>query len=205
VTDAPTGPSLSVRTRTLRRESNRGRIRRGAIAAAAAIGLMVGGLVLGEVRGAITLADPLARGDRGELMTFEASARRYDIIVALADPVVGLQEREVNSTRCTVTFADRTTTEIRGDRQGVSEETSFGRTAGYFRAVAGTTTVLCDNLGGSTAFDRFMIAPRTNGLHWASWGLMALGLVVGMVAAWLIHTGVRGRVVFDQPPESRAA
>jgi hypothetical protein len=190
--------------RTLRRESDPKRLRRGIGVAAVALALAVSGVLVAEFRGAAALIDPVVRGDRGEPMTFEASAQRYDIIVAPSDPLLGFLDGEVASTRCTVTFADgRAIGELRGDRTGVSEETSFGVRVASFEAAPGPTTVVCDNRGGSRLFPRFLVASHRSGLLWASWGLIGSGVVLGFVAAWLITKGSRGHLVAVDPQAER--
>jgi hypothetical protein len=183
----------------LRREPDRRRLRIGIGAAAAALVLLVLGVLASEVRGALALVDPVARGDRQEPMTFEASVQRYDLFVAPAYPITGFMDGEVVSTRCEIAFADGTTAAVRGDRQVASEETSFGRSVGYFDAVAGETTVVCDNRGGSELFDRFLVVPRSSVLRWVSWALLGIGAVLGGVAVWLIRSGLRGRLVLVDP------
>lgn len=167
-----------------------------AIAALALVVLLVGALLQVGVIGSQVLR-PTARGDVGETVSFEAEARRYDLILVRPDTVIFDEfERIVGRTECQITLGDGSAATVDGGRQAISTETGLGATIGWFDAVAGPTTVRCDNnsvegvlIGGYT------VAESRERLTVLSLAMIVGGILLGIAAALVINSGVRGKAV----------
>lgn len=133
-----------------------------------------------------------AEGRAPGTVTFAAEDRDYTVHLG-SGARSGLQ----NDTRCTVTRANESVVELRGDRGGVSVGE---RTVGTFRGLAGTTRVQCAfverNLQRASA--RFYVAPQREWLRTAGFVLIGLGVVGILLSTLLLLSGIRSRRPADQ-------
>ncbi len=150
----------------------------------------------------ITVGLTISDGERakvGDPIQFAADDATYTLVLLRGDIAnTDDMERAVGNIDCEVTFADGTTATVDGSSQAVAEVTDAGSTIGTFDAVAGAATVLCSSSTPSRlVLDVYAVAQERTTLKYASYGLMAAGLLAGAVAVGLIIIGVRGRTVFD--------
>ena len=120
----------------------------GIIVAVIGVLTLVGGAVASIVSTTASSIDPVAEARSPGTATFTAKATTYDVTM--------VRERGESDTasgyRCTVTLADGSTLQLDGSRQNVSTESPSMKSIGSFDAVAGPTSVFCENSNGSTRF-----------------------------------------------------
>lgn len=109
---------------------------------------LIGGAVASLASQTSSSLDPVAEARSPGTATFTAEATTYNVMMVRG-------RGESNSAagyRCTVTLADGRTVELDGSRQSVSTESPGIKSIGSFDAVAGPTSVFCENDNGSTRF-----------------------------------------------------
>jgi hypothetical protein len=159
--------------------------------------LLIGTTIAGQI-------DPEAEGRVPGEVTFDAGDERY--VVALGSrPGSGTRsERRVFTgesaqVRCTVTHPDGSTSDLRGDRQATSVETTGNyETIGEFTGKGGETTVECVFTSETDALGTVNDAPlivhdKNEELQYVGFGLIAASVVVIAVSVLLIVTGARRR------------
>jgi hypothetical protein len=157
--------------------------------------------LLGAVAGTIARTaklrtDAVAAGRAPGTLSFEARRTRY--VIALSAKPDGLfdglsrserrrrfrvREGDASEARCTVAHPGGSSSQVRGDRQGVSE--TFGNvyaTIGEFDGKGGTTTVRCrfdppKDLVGTRTERPLMVHEANSSLRYLTWGLF-LGVFV---------------------------
>jgi len=157
--------------------------------------LLVGSTVAGQL-------DPEAEGRVPGEVTLDAGEERY--VVALgSSPGTGTRSErrvfadEANQVRCTVTHPDGSTSELRGDRQGTSIETTGNyQTIGEFDGQGGDTTVACAFTSETDALGSVNDAPlivhnKDEQLQYAGFGLIGASVVVILGSVALILWGAR--------------
>ncbi|MEQ1701359.1 MAG: hypothetical protein ABMA25_14720 [Ilumatobacteraceae bacterium] len=144
--------------------------------------VIVGGAIASLASGTASSLDPVAEARSPGTATFTAEATTYDVSM--------VRERgESNSAsgyRCTVTLADGRTLELDGSRQGTSSETPSVKSIGSFDAVAGPTSVFCENENGSTRF----IVDDESAVDQALPYILGAGVVLLLLATGSILLGV---------------
>jgi hypothetical protein len=170
----------------------------------AGIGLAVAALALLVVGGVLTFAAQaleVSNGERalvGNPVTFQADEGEYSVLL-LTSPTVadstldGLTADLV----CDITDASGSIRTIdHRDLSGSRASTDLGVVVARFDLAAGATTVECDWRPGSPSFDLgYAVGVSRRSLDVIGLVLVGAGLVAGMIAAWLIVIGVRGRQV----------
>ena len=183
----------------------RGRPRWGRIFAGIAVILFLGvpcliGAIVVAVGGNFYLRNnPVSEGRAPGTLTFDAGRERY--VIALSAKPDGffdglsrterrrkfrVREGDANQARCTITHPDESTSQARGDRQGVSEMVgTVYATVGEFDGKGGETTVECrfdppeDALGTPTGTP-LMVHEANNALRYLQWGLfLGVFLIAG--------------------------
>jgi hypothetical protein len=161
------------------------------------IGLQVGGTYWLRSHAAVT-------GRAPGTLTFDAERRRY--VVALSAKPGNIfhlmsrterrqryrvREGEASDARCTVTHPDESTTQLRGDRQGMSETvgTSY-MTVGRFTGRGGPTSVACrfepaKDLLGTVTETPLMVHATSTTLTVLRWGTLA-ALLLSIAAGTLL-------------------
>lgn len=199
----PSGPIAPAPRRRVTTVRNVRRIKFGVGLAVIALVLVVVGALLQVGALGSQVLDPTARGDIGETVTFEAEARRYDLILNRTElDLIDVVERAVARTVCDLTLADGSTATVRGSRQVISTDTGLGASIGYFDAVAGTTTVRCDhNVSTGVLLGGYTVAESKQSLTVASLVMILTGVLIGIAASMVIVSGAKGKAVMvDTPP-----
>lgn len=202
VGNGQSGPLVPAPTRRVTTVRNVRRIKLGVgVALAALVLAVIGALLQVGVIGAQVLR-PTARGDIGEAVTFDAEARRYDLFLNRSElELLDVVEEAAGRTVCDITYADGSKGTVRGSRQVLSTDTSLGASIGYFDAVAGPTTVVCDhNISTGVLLGGYTVAESKQSLAIASLVLLGLGILAAIVASWAIASGMRGKAVMVDAP-----
>lgn len=120
----------------------------GILVAVVGVLVLIGGAVASLVSDTASSVDPVAEARSPGTASFTAKATTYDVTMVRergeSDSAAGY--------RCTVTLADGSTLELDGSRQSFSTETPSMKSIGSFDAIAGPTSVFCENENGSTRF-----------------------------------------------------
>ncbi len=88
-----------------------------------------------------------------------------------------MRESDATQARCTIDHPDGSTSQVRGDRQGVSESVgNVYATVGEFDGQRGTTTVECrfdppEDLLGTRTEAPLMVHAANSPLRYLTWGL----------------------------------
>jgi hypothetical protein len=188
--------------RVVRTERRQGPFRAGVILCVAGLAALVaGGLLLTGTQAAEVLG-ATGRAEVGSPITFDAEARRYALVYVRGElDSEQFIERAVTNLTCTVTAEDGSTQTVRGSRQTTASETEFGSSIGSFDAVAGRTEVLCtwiQDPGG--LLQNYAVAPQRTAAEIASYVLLGLGVLLGVIGAVLLVIGIRGRAVIERRP-----
>jgi hypothetical protein len=171
-------------------------IRRGIVLAAAGLVSLVAGGVLYGGRDVAAVAAPAARGTIPGEARFDAQAGRYAILLDRLSVTGPPSGTAVAQAVCAVGGTRGRIARVRGSRQAVSTESGVARSIGSFQAPGGRTTVACTYADGTARSDaRFVVARRVSSLTIAMAVLLALGLVLGAVAAAMITWAVRNPTV----------
>jgi hypothetical protein len=195
VTDSPTATR-----RVVRNERRQGPLRAGLVLCVVGLGSLVGGgLLLTGTQAAEVLA-ATGRAEVGSPITFDAEARRYALVFIRGEAdTEQFIERAVTNLTCAVTAEDGSTQTVKGSRQANADETSFGASIGSFDAAAGRTEVLCTWIrdpGG--ILQNYAVAPERTAAKIASYVLLGLGVLLGIIGAVLLIIGFRGRTVIER-------
>ena len=180
----------------------KGRVRWLRILAGIAVILFLGlpclvGAIAVAVGGNVYLRNgAVANGRAPGTLTFESDAKRY--VVALSAKPEGIFdgrsrterrrqfrvfESDATQARCTIGHPDGSTSQVRGDRQGVRESVgNVYATVGEFDGQSGTTTVACsfdppEDLLGTRTEAPLMVHAANSPLRYLTWGLF-LGVFV---------------------------
>lgn len=187
--------------RVVRSEHKQPLLRYGLVCAAVGLGAVIGGAVMFSVVQATQVLSPIADADVGDALTFDGDDDSYVIVLKrgeLSDE--NIVDRLVRDTSCTVTASDGTTRTIDGARQATSSQTDFGASIGTFTAPDGPTQVTCIGTGSRLALDRYAVAPERKGAVIASYAVMGLGLLLGLVGAGMIKRAWNGTTIVERVP-----
>ena len=170
----------------------------------AAIAVLAGGNIYSRAN---AVSDGRAPGQ----LTFDSERKGY--VIALSAPIDGLfkglregltrterrrryrvYEGEQSDARCTITHADGSKSQVRGDRQAVSESVGVSYlTVGEFDGKGGRTTVACrfappkDALG--TVKETPLMVHEASSLRFVGWGLFVGVFVLAGLGVLLILRG----------------
>jgi hypothetical protein len=155
------------------------------------------GAIVASVGGNVILRNNAVSAGRAPgKLSFDSARERY--IIALSAKPDGIfdgrtrterrrkfrvRESDVSEARCTVTHPNGSTTQVRGDRQTVSESVgNVYATVGEFDGKGGTTTVDCrfdppEDLLGTRTDAPLMVHAANTTLRYVTWGLF-LGVFV---------------------------
>jgi hypothetical protein len=106
-----------------------------------------------------------------------------------------VRESDATQARCVVAHPDGDSTQIRGDRQGVSETVgNVYATVGEFDGQAGTTTVACRfdppaDLLGTRTETPLMVHAANSSLRYLTWGLFLGVFILAGLGTLLILWG----------------
>ena len=187
--------------RVVRSEHRQRPLRAGIACAVLGLALVIGGAVMFSVLHATQVLASIADADMGEAITFEAESKSYALVLIRGEiNDENVVSRLVANTTCTVTASDGSTRTVRGSRQFESTQSDFGASIGSFDVPSGTTEVRCVGEGSRNIFDRYAVAPERLAARIVSYVLIGLGIVLGLVGAWLIKIGWRGQTVVERVP-----
>lgn len=187
-------------------------------AALLACGLVVSGVgIVGAVRASARLHDDavgrsVVRAGSADAVTFVngAAARRSYTVYLDFDGVTSnaeVHDLASRDTACVATLPDGAETRFRGARQGVALTLGSAVSVGQFSAQPGRVSLRCAYSSGTRASRvrrpdavPYLVTPgRPNGLT-SVVGLILGGVAGGLLGAWLLLSGWRGRRV----PRARA-
>jgi hypothetical protein len=170
----------------------------------AGIGLAAAALVLLVLGGVLTFAAQaleVSTGERafvGNPVTFDANDGEYTVLL-LTSPIVADSTLDglTADLLCDVTDASGSIRTVdHRDLSGSRASTDVGVVVARVDLAAGATTVACDWRPGTPSFDlAYAVGESRRSLDVIGLVLVGVGLVAGLIAAWLIVIGVRGRQV----------
>jgi hypothetical protein len=198
--DPPSGEPSRTK-RVVHTEHKQPLLRNGIICAAVGLAALIGGAVMFSALQAAQVLSPIADADVGDSLTFNADGDSYALVLKrgeLSDE--NIVDRLVRDTTCTVTASDGSSRRVEGARQATSSQTDFGASIGTFTVPDGPTQVTCVGEGSRLAFDRYAVAYERKKAVYASYGIMALGLVLGLLGGWLIKRAWNGISVIERVP-----
>jgi hypothetical protein len=161
-----------------------------------AVPCLIGAIVAGVAGNVMLRKDALAAGRAPGTLSFETDRKRY--VIALSAKPDGIfdgltrserrrrfrvREGDASEARCTIAHPGGSRSQVRGDRQGVSETVgNVYATVGEFDGKAGTTKVACrfsppKDLIGTRTERPLMVHEANTPLRYATWGLF-LGVFV---------------------------
>ena len=187
--------------RVVRTEHKQPLLRNGIICAALGLAAVIGGAVMFSALQAAQVLSPIADADVGDTLTFDGSDGSYAIVLKRGEiSDENVVERLVGDTTCTVVASDGTTRTLDGSRQGTASQTDFGASVGTFTAPDGPTQVTCIGYGSRLLFDRYAVAPERKRALYVSYGILAFGLVAGLLGGVLIKRAWNGTSVIERVP-----
>lgn len=187
--------------RVVRTEHKQPLMKIGIMCAVLGLGALIGGAVMFSALQAAQVLSPIADADVGDTLTFDGDDGNYAIVLKrgeLSDE--NIVDRLVRDTTCTVVASDGTTRTIEGSRQASASQTDFGASIGTFTAPDGPTQVTCVGTGSRLAFDRYAVAPERKAALYVSYGVIGLGIVVGLVGMSLIKRAWNGTSIIERVP-----
>lgn len=197
-TTPPATPSpVATATRRIVTERRERPLRAGIALAVAALAVLVVGAVLAFTAQALEVST----GERalvGNPVNFVADKGEYTVLLLSAPTVDDSTLDELTADLvCDVTdsIGSIRTVDHR-DLSGSRSSTDVGVAVARFDLTAGAATVECDWRPGSSNLDLgYAVGESRRSLDLIALGLVGAGLVAGLIAAWLIVIGVRGRQV----------
>lgn len=196
----PAPPAPTTR-RVVRTKHRQPLLRNGIICAAVGLALLIGGAAMFSLLQAVQVLAPIADADVGDSVTFEAGDESYALVLKrgeISDEAI--VNDLVRQTTCTVVASDGSTRTIEGSRQATSSQTDFGASIGTFTVPKGQTQVTCVGTGARLLFDRYAVAPERKAAVYVSYGLIALGLIVGLIGVPLIKRAWNGESTIERVP-----
>lgn len=187
--------------RVVRSEHKQPLLRNGIICAAVGLAVLIGGAVLFAALQAAQVLSPIADADVGDTLMFDGVDGSYAIVLKRGEiSDENVVDRLVRDTTCTVTASDGTTRTVEGSRQATASQTDFGASIGTFTAPDGPTRVTCVGQGSRLLFDRYAVAPERKGAVYVSYGVIGLGVILGLVGAWLITRAWNASTIIERVP-----
>lgn len=201
--DQPAGDRGGPRTkRVVRTEHRQPLLRNGIVCAAAGLATLIGGVAMFSLLQAAQVLSPIADADVGDSLTFDADGDESYALVLKRGEISdeGTVDRLVANTTCTILTSDGTTRTVDGSKQASSSQTDFGASLGSFTTPKGTTQVTCVGQGSRLVFDRYAVAPERKGAVYVSYGLIGVGLLLGLAGSSLIKRGWNGSTSVERVP-----
>ncbi|MCY7297877.1 MAG: hypothetical protein LH616_01530 [Ilumatobacteraceae bacterium] len=195
------GGDASRTRRVVRTEHKQPLLRNGIICAAVGLGAVIGGAVMFSALQAAQVLSPIADADMGDTLTFDGEDGSYAIVLKRGEiSDENVVDRLVRDTTCIVVASDGTTRTIEGSRQASSSQTDFGASIGTFTAPDGPTQVTCVGTGSRLLLDRYAVAPERKAALYVSYGILAFGVIVGLVGISLIKRAWNSTSVVERVP-----
>lgn len=197
----PAGDDAPRTRRVVHSEHKQPLLRNGIICAVVGLAAVIGGAVMFSALQAAQVLSPIADADVGESVTFDGNDGSYAIVLKRGelndDNVV---ERLVRDTTCTVVASDGSTRTIEGSRQATALQTDFGASIGTFTAPDGPIQVTCVGTGSRLLIDRYAVAPERERAVFVAYGIIAFGVIAGLLGAALIKRAWNGISVIERVP-----
>ena len=177
-----------------------------------AVPCLIGAIVTAVAGNIIQRQNAIADGRAPGKLSFNADSKRYVIALsAKPDSILDgrsrterrrrfrVRESDASETRCTIAHPNGTTSQVRGDRQTVSETVgNVYATVGEFDGQGGPTTVDCrfdppQDLLGTPTDAPLMVHAANSTLRYVTWGLFIGGFAVAGLGTLLILWGTAWR------------
>jgi len=186
----------------VRTEHRQPLLRNGIVCAAAGLATLIGGVAMFSLLQAAQVLSPIADADVGDSLTFDADGDESYALVLKRGEISdeGTVDRLVANTTCTILSSDGTTRTVDGSKQASSSQTDFGASLGTFTTPKGPTQVTCVGQGSRLVFDRYAVAPERKGAVYVSYGLIGVGLLLGLAGSSLIKRGWNGSTSVERVP-----